>query len=105
MAEFQRKTIPFIHGGMNWNMPVDKLDQNQFSWCKNVRVLGAGTISTAHGYTLPNPAGDGSRFDGVVYLHSISRLNILSQAATASGAPHFDPNLQRTDGDRFEPIH
>jgi len=90
MPEFQRKTVPFLHRGMNWNSPVEKLQDGQVSWAKNVRVLEQGTVSSAHGHTLD--------FDGIPanYLHSISRLNVLSQATEPGGVMAFDQNLRRT---------
>lgn len=82
MAEFQRKQIPFLHKGMNWNAPPEKLADGQINWGKNIRVLQQGTISPAHGFT--------SKYGplNVTYPHSISRLNILNES--------FDPNLNRT---------
>lgn len=74
MAEFQRKTIPFQHNGMNWNTPVEKLADGQIPWAKNVRVLERGAISSAHGYSDAFPG----HHLGDKYLHSLSRLNILN---------------------------
>lgn len=80
--EFQRKQIPFLHMGMNWNKSIEKLKDGEVAWAKNVRVLGQGTISTAHGHTQD------FQLTSATYLHSMSRLNILSA--------NFDPNLGRT---------
>ena len=71
--DFQRKTIPFLHNGMNWNLPVEKLPDGQYPWCKNVRVVEKGTISSSHGHTPLFVV------DNAAYVHSISRLNILSE--------------------------
>lgn len=80
--DFQRKQIPFLHRGQNWNAPPEKLPDGQPNWAKNVRVLEQGTISAAHGFT--------PRFVVTArdYIHSMSRLNILN--------PDFDPALGRT---------
>lgn len=82
MANFERKQIPFLHAGMNWNAPPEKIAESMVSWAKNVRVLGQSTVSAAHGFT-PKFALPGRDF-----LHSMARLNILN--------PNFDSNLQRT---------
>jgi hypothetical protein len=88
--EFQRKPVPFLHRGMNWNAPVEKLQDGQVAWAKNVRVLEQGTVSSAHGHT--------EAFAGInaSYVHSISRLNILNQQKKGDGSPAFDPALGRT---------
>ena len=80
--EFQRKQVPFLHTGMNWNSPVEKLKDGQVCWAKNIRVLEQGTVSSSHGMT--------ALFTGVPgnYLHSFSRLNVLNR--------NFDPALGRT---------
>src|SRR5215471_10975964 len=78
MPDYQRKTIPFFHKGLNWNVTPDKLAEGQLPWCKNVRMLQQGTLMSAHGHT---PAWSAISED----IHSISRLNILN--------PGFDPDL------------
>jgi len=81
MPNYERKTIPFVHKGMNWNAPPDKTPEGQIPWVKNGRVLEQGVISSAHGHTQAfSPTG-------YQYLHSISRLNIKN--------PQFDPFLAR----------
>lgn len=88
--DFQRKQIPFLHQGLNWNSPVEKLKDGQVCWAKNVRVLKQGTVSSAHGMTTlftQIPA---------LYLHSFSRLNILNETDDASGGNAFDQWLRRT---------
>src|SRR5215472_12925779 len=79
MPDYQRKTIPFVHKGMNWNAPPDRIPEGQLPWCKNVRVLQQATVISAHGHTPALSALSEA------YLHSISRLNIQN--------PGFDPNL------------
>lgn len=90
MADFQRKQVPFLHAGMNWNTPVEKLADGMVCWAKNVRVLEQGTVSSAHGMT--------TLFTGIPanYLHSYSRLNILNEQSNAAGTDAFDPRLGRT---------
>ena len=82
MADFQRKQIPFLHKGLNWNSPVEKLQDGQVCWAKNVRVLEQGTVSTAHGHTQVFQVAASQ------YIHSHSRLNVLNEA--------FDSRLRRT---------
>src|SRR5215471_14121942 len=82
MPDFTRKNIPFLHRGLNWNAPAEKIPDGQISWAKNVRVLEQGTISSAHGHSQVFD------FPGYHYLHTISRLNVMN--------PNFDHNLQRT---------
>jgi hypothetical protein len=84
MAEFQRKPIPFLHNGMNWNSPVEKLADGQVPWVKNARVLERGTVSSAHGFSDAFPG----HHLADAYLHSLSRLNVLNL--------EYDPNLRRT---------
>lgn len=84
MAEFQRKPLPFLHAGMNWNTPVEKLADGQVAWAKNARILERGSISSAHGYNDVFPSAHLSD----VYLHSLSRLNILNT--------EYDTNVRRT---------
>lgn len=80
--EFQKKTIPFLHRGMNWNAPPDKIPEGQLPWAKNVRCLLQGIINSAHGFTeLFWGFGEN-------YIHSISRLNIVN--------PAFDSPLDPT---------
>lgn len=91
MAAFERKQISFLHKGMVWNAPPEKLPDGCPNWAKNVRVVEQGTISAAHGYT--------PRFTVTArdYLHSMSRLNILNETAAGSGSgTAFDPALTRT---------
>src|SRR5262249_51412825 len=90
--DFQRKTIPFLHRGMNWNSPVEKLQDGQVCWAKNVRVLQQGTIASAHGHTptFTIPA--------VNYVHTMSRLNVFpgTPRPLPNDTPNFDVNLSRT---------
>lgn len=83
MAEFQRKQNPFLHKGMNWNIPTEKPPSGQWNWCKNVRVLEQGTVSSAHGFTSV------FQFPSFTnYVHSMSRLNLLNpQFTTQPGQP------------------
>ena len=92
MANFERKQIPFLHKGQNWNSPPEKLADGVPNWAKNVRVLQQGTISAAHGFTSKFTLPDRD------FLHSMSRLNILNEtdAEYGGGAPAFDQNLSRT---------
>jgi hypothetical protein len=84
MPEYQKKIVPFLHRGMNWNAPPDKIPEGQLAWCKNVRVLEQGTVSSAHGHTtLFDP------FVGVSYLHSLSRLNLLNPDFNSFFTPTF----------------
>src|SRR5215475_6045098 len=89
MPDYQRKTIPFLHRGMNWNNPVDKLQDGQVPWAKNIRVKEQGTVTSADGHTVASGL-DGQPFPntGYVYQHSISRLNINN--------PAYDTNLKET---------
>ena len=93
MANFQRKQIRFMHSGMNWNTPVEKLTEGQVCWAKNVRVLASSTVSAAHGHTqvFSSPVG---------FMHSISRMNIFNDLSNDLGKSDatkaFDPNLART---------
>lgn len=99
MAQFSHKTVPFLHKGMNWNSPVEKLQDGQVSWAKNVRVLEQGTVSNSHGHTQMFQVGppDGSNApEYIQYVHTMSRLNILSEAKGPGNQPAFDPALRRT---------
>jgi hypothetical protein len=82
MANFTRKEIPFLHKGMSWNAPPEKLADGVPNWAKNVRVLQQGTISAAHGFTTKFTA------PGRDFIHSMARLNVLN--------PAFDSDLSRT---------
>lgn len=90
MANFERKQIPFLHKGLNWNSPVEKLQDGQVCWAKNVRVLERSTVNAAHGMT--------TLFTDIHanYLHSMSRLNVINQQTNADGTTAFDPALGRT---------
>src|SRR5215471_7574214 len=90
MPDFQRKTIPFLHRGMNWNSPVEKLADGQVCWAKNVRVLEQGTISSAHGHTptFTIPASN--------YVHTMTRLNVFPGDPRPTDTPIFDVKLIRT---------
>jgi len=79
--EYQRKNVPFLHRGMNWNSPPEKIPDGQICYGQNVRVEQQGIISTSHGHTLRY------QLPGYQYIHSISRLNITN--------PDFDPNFRR----------
>ena len=112
MANFQRKQNPFLHRGMNWNSPPEKLADGQMNWAKNVRVLEQGTVSSAHGNKLvygpfigtnfgsqpgSTPAPGGGYY--AQFVHSLQRLNILNMSTNVSGTagiPKFDQNLRRT---------
>jgi len=90
MAEYQRKTIPFLHRGMNWNSAVEKIPEGQLPWAKNVRVLAQGTVTSAHGYTVARGL-DGASFSplGIGWLHSFSRLNINNPGFDAALTPMY----------------
>jgi hypothetical protein len=99
--EFQRRQFPFLHLGMNWNSPAEKLQDGQIQWGKNIRVIEQGSVSSAHGYTLAYslpPRGPETKN----YINSMSRLNILNEQTVANinagGAliPAFDQQLGRT---------
>ena len=81
MADYQKKEFPFLHTGMDWNRPPEKIPHGKLPWAKNVRVLQQGTITSANGHTeyvsLPG-----------TYAHTISRLNINSN--------EYDGNLTPT---------
>jgi len=93
-VEFQRKLVPFIHRGMNWNAPLEKIPEGQLPWAKNVRVLAQGTITSAHGYTVARGI-DGASFTPLggtapgPYLHSFSRLNISNLGFDVNLSPMY----------------
>lgn len=76
MPAFQRKTIPFLHQGMDWVHPPDKLPEGKVCWAKNIRVLQQDTVTSAHGITLWSNIEAGS----AIYCHSLSRLNNFNNA-------------------------
>lgn len=81
MPAYTRKTIPFLHRGMNWNATVDKIPEGQVAFAKNIRVVQEGSVTSAQGTSLF------ATLSGKSYIHSISRLN-NSNPAIGIGFTH-----------------
>lgn len=68
MPAFQSKVVRLVHNGMNWNRSVDTIPENQFCYCRNIRVRQQGGITSRPGMiTFANLGG--------TYTHTITRLN------------------------------
>lgn len=112
MANFQRKQNPFLHRGLWWNAPAEKIPDGMLPWAKNIRILEQGTVSAAYGETLVYGPLTGTVFGQIPgstpapgggfyaqYLHSMQRLNILNTTTDVPGATgifKFDQYLRRS---------
>lgn len=52
MPAYQKLNKKFICRGMNLNMPIDMIPENEFAYLKNVRTYEDGKIEKRPGYTL-----------------------------------------------------
>lgn len=85
MPAYQKLNKKFICRGMNLNMPIDMIPENEFAYLKNVRTYEDGKIEKRPGYTLVDELPGAVSGD---YIHSGYTL-IDENPDTTGGSKRF----------------
>jgi hypothetical protein len=68
MGAFKRKTVRFVHRGIQLNRNIESIQEDQIAFGRNIRVVEDGSITSRPGLTVFSAIGG-------TWTHSIARLN------------------------------